>query len=65
MSGSALHPDELLARAHVIPLDDFREHECSTGCWCHPRPLPDAPEVYVHRALDGRELYAEGKRMLQ
>lgn len=48
---------------HVLPINDLRDHEESTYCWCEPRvewldesglPYPDGP-VVIHNALDGRE----------
>jgi hypothetical protein len=65
MSASAQHPGDSECLCHVIPLQDFRPHEASAGCWCGPRPLPDAPSVYVHNALDGRELIERGERAIQ
>jgi hypothetical protein len=47
-------------RQHVIPLDDFREHEVSVDCWC--RPVEGEDGVVMHRALDGREAYERGER---
>ena len=65
MSASAVHPGDERACAHVIPLQDFRQHEASAGCWCGPQPDPEAPCVWVHRALDGRELIERGERAIQ
>ena len=65
MSASAAHPGDECARCHVVPLGGFREHELSVGCWCGPQALPDAPQVWVHRALDGRERYESGELRLQ
>ena len=65
MSATAEHPDEDSVRCHIIPLYDFREHEPSCGCWCGPQPLPDCPEVWQHRAMDGRERYESGELRLQ
>jgi hypothetical protein len=44
---------------HVMPLGDWRDHDSSTGCWCHPTE-EDEPCVFVHHALDGRERHEEG-----
>lgn len=45
-----MNPD----RIHVIPLGDFREHEASLSCLCHPAADDDEPGLIVHRAMDGR-----------
>ena len=45
---------------HVMPLDDLREHEASTACWCHPTPDEEEPSVIVHHSLDQREKYESG-----
>lgn len=50
---------------HVIPVDDLREHEAASTCWCHPTPLEDQPSVYLHNAMDDREKYESGKVPLQ
>lgn len=53
---------------NCIPLNDEREHEESTTCWCEPRvewldpetgmPYPNGPGIY-HNAADGREACEE------
>lgn len=54
-----MNPD----RIHVIPLGDFREHEVSLSCWCHPVADDDEPGLIVHRAMDGREAFESGERL--
>lgn len=51
-----------MSDVHVIPLNDYREHEETTECWCNPA---HDDGVVVHNALDGRELVERGERMLQ
>jgi hypothetical protein len=51
---------------HIVPLNDFREHDVDMHCWCNPT-LDDGAEydvekVYIHHSLDGREQFEEGKR---
>lgn len=46
---------------HVVPLNDLRDHEVSTACWCHPTPDEDEPQVILHHALDQREKYETGE----
>lgn len=65
MSATVACPGDDEVMCHIIPLWDFREHEASCGCWCHPQPAEGYPEVMVHRALDGRERYESGELRLQ
>ena len=39
---------------HVVPKNDFVEHEDSLDCWCKPT-VEDG--VCIHNSLDGRELW--------
>lgn len=48
---------------HTIPLGDFREHQESVTCWCHPRQDEAEPRVWIHNALDGRESYEQGRKL--
>lgn len=57
--------DEPRCAVHVVPLGDLREHEPSVRCWCRPAEEFDEPDVWVHRALDGRERYERGELRLQ
>ena len=47
---------------HVIPVDDLRDHTCDRGCWCQPTQDEEEPLLYVHHAMDQRELYETGER---
>ena len=49
---------------HIIPLGDLREHEESALCWCKPQESTSEPGIWVHSALDGRELYETGQKLL-
>lgn len=42
---------------HVIPLNDLREHIPEPDCWCRPMPDEEEPLVFLHHAMDRRELY--------
>lgn len=42
---------------HVIPVDDFREHEANKECWCKPS-IEDGYTVR-HNPSDGRNLLEE------
>jgi len=50
---------------HVIPIWDFREHEPTIKCWCHPTEDDEEPGYWVHHALDQREKYESGEMKLQ
>ena len=47
---SQVQPED--GRLHIYPLGDWREHEMTPDCWCHPKFDDDA---WVHHALDQRE----------
>ena len=40
---------------HIIPINDFREHESSTECWCKPQLTDGLDNCYTHPSADGRE----------
>jgi hypothetical protein len=46
--------DDGRRQAHVVPIDDLREHEDTPTCWCKPTPCEDEV-VYTHHSLDQRE----------
>lgn len=49
-------PDKTCMGAHVLPIDDDREHEAHRQCWCHPYLDPDSDSlVWIHVCMDGRE----------
>jgi hypothetical protein len=43
-------------RFHIIPVDDIKDHEDSSKCWCEPQIL-EGGLVVSHNAADGREFY--------
>ena len=45
-----------VASAHVMPVDDEREHTDSPDCWCKPT---DDEGVWVHHSADHREFREE------
>ena len=65
MTASSVFPGDDEVLCHVIPLADFREHEPTRACWCHPRPSEDCPEVILHNAMDQREKLERGEIWLQ
>jgi len=38
---------------HVVPTDDFQEHEESAQCWCQP--------VRIERTIDGAEVWSHNR----
>ena len=50
------------ADIHVMPINDLREHENSTSCWCHPIEDEECFGVWVHHSMDKREEYEEGRK---
>jgi hypothetical protein len=50
-----------IGTVHVVPLNDLREHQPSTTCWCKPRSSLHDYTVYIHNALDQREKYESGE----
>jgi hypothetical protein len=48
---------------HTYPLDDLREHEMKLDCWCHPTPDAEFAELILHRAMDERESYEQGRKL--
>lgn len=49
---------------HVLPINDEREHEELTSCWCNPQLITDEPElIVVHNSMDGRELIEQAEEV--
>lgn len=46
---------------HVYPVNDWREHDITPGCWCRPAQDEESG-VYIHHSMDGREDFEEGRR---
>lgn len=46
--------------AHVLPVEDTREHQISFDCWCGPRCEEG---LVIHNADDGREKFETGERV--
>jgi len=49
-------------RVHVVPINDWREHDPSVECWCKPTPDDEEPRIIVHHSMDRREEYEQGRK---
>ena len=49
-------PNETL---HTMPLNDLRDHEALSSCWC--KPSYDEG-LFIHNSMDGREKFETGER---
>lgn len=65
MTAWAVYPGDEKVLCHVIPVADFREHELTGACWCHPRPSEDDDCVLLHNAMDQRDRLERGEIRLQ
>jgi hypothetical protein len=45
---------------HIVPIDDTRQHDPSTACWCEPRD--EGGTIFAHNSADHREQYERGER---
>lgn len=42
---------------HILPINDLKEHEESSTCYCYPEvKFVDGEMFIVHNSFDGREL---------
>ena len=48
---------------HVWPLNDLRKHDLTKDCWCDPRKDYEEFDLYIHRSMDKRESYEQGRKM--
>lgn len=57
---------------HVLPINDLKEHEETTTCWCNPKVEfadPETGEQYseglvIHNSADGREFVEQAERIV-
>lgn len=49
---------------HVLPVNDLREHDESSGCWCHPTEDELVAGLFIHHSMDGREQFETGERLV-
>lgn len=47
--------------ANVVPTNDLKEHKNGVECWCKPKV---EGSIIVHNAMDEREKYEKGERLL-
>lgn len=64
MTASSVAPGDDVARWHIIPINDWREHEASCACWCHPVANDDDGSV-LHNAMDQRDRLENGEIFIQ
>ncbi len=48
---------------HVLPINDEREHEESTTCWCNPRIETEGELLVIHNSADCRELIEQAEEI--
>lgn len=49
---------------NILPINDEREHEEGTMCWCDPKLITDESElIVVHNSADGRELIEQAEEI--
>lgn len=66
MSATVQHPrDQEMERWHIVPINDWRKHEPSCMCWCHPQPDEVDERVWLHNAMDQRDKLERGEIRLQ
>lgn len=58
-----MNDDNERVEYHVMPVNDLREHESSLDCWCQPKRDDEHPIIIVHRSMDGREAYEQGRKL--
>ncbi len=52
------------AEGHCVPVMDIQPHLLRGGeCRCCPKPDPEVPDVWSHRAFDQRESYENGRAL--
>ena len=46
---------------HIIPENNFRDHDESSDCWCKPKS-DEGDRLFIHNSMDGREKFETGER---
>lgn len=56
---------------HILPINDLKEHEQSTMCWCKPTVEFTDPStgqahegLCIHNSADGRELVEQAEKII-
>jgi len=52
-----------VTEVHVLPLADYRPHDETSACWCHP--VEYELSTWGHFALDARDQHELGVRRVQ
>ena len=56
--------DNTYHQAHVVPVNDMHMHKLCEHCPCQSDEDFQQPDVWVHKAWDGREAhYERGRKM--
>lgn len=51
---------------HCYPLNDEKEHDINTSCWCAPRVEWEHTEpLCIHNAADCREIVEQAEHILE
>jgi len=58
-----MEDDDIEGDTHIVPLGDFREHDVSATCWCRPTLDEEMDRLWIHHAMDQRELWESGERL--
>lgn len=54
---------EIGNETHIIPVEDMRQHDGNSKCWCNPLiEFELYGTIVTHNSLDERELYETGQR---
>lgn len=65
MTASAVYPGDDEVFCHIVPIQDWREHETSCACWCRPRPDEVDARIMIHNAMDQRDKLERGEIFIQ
>ena len=65
MTASSVAPGDDVSRWHIVPINDWREHEPSCACWCNPQPDDEDDRVMLHNAMDQRDSLERGEIFVQ
>jgi hypothetical protein len=55
------HMERGISSMHVVPINDLAAHQLTGECRCRPDEDAETPDMWIHKAWDGRERYADAK----